>query len=160
MFFSTTKLLKINEMHNFLSIILINYLGDFQFRQQVINKLMKNRIFASVSALLLTLGINAQTLFPQNGSMDVCADTHLVLTFEEDAKLSGKGMVRVFDVKSGECIDSLDLSIPAGPTKPRTYGPECDYTKVPYDYSRTTMPTNKTVKPGTPSGGAEPTPPE
>ena len=35
MLFSTTKLLKINEMHNFLSIILINYLGDFQFRQQV-----------------------------------------------------------------------------------------------------------------------------
>ena len=32
---STTKLLEINEMHNFLSIILINYLGDFQFRQQV-----------------------------------------------------------------------------------------------------------------------------
>ena len=35
MFLSATKLLKINEMHNFLSIILINYLGDFQFRQQV-----------------------------------------------------------------------------------------------------------------------------
>lgn len=34
MFLSTTKLL--NEMHNFLSIILINYLGDFQFRQQVL----------------------------------------------------------------------------------------------------------------------------
>ena len=37
MFLSTTKLLKINGMHNFLSIILINYLGDFQFRQQVNN---------------------------------------------------------------------------------------------------------------------------
>ena len=121
---------------------------------------MKKRFLTSVSALLLTLGINAQTLFPQNGAKNVCADTHLVLTFAEDAKISGKGMVRVFDVMSGECIDSLDMSIPAGPTKPRTYGPECDYIKVPYDYSRTMMPTNKTVKPGTPSGGAEPTTPE
>ena len=31
--------------------------------------------------------------------------------------------------------------------------------KVPYDYTRTVMPTNKDTRPGTPSGTAEPTPP-
>lgn len=103
------------------------------------------------------MNLKAQTLFPLNGAKNVCVDTHLVLTFADDAKVSGKGHVRVYETASGVCIDSLDLSIPAGPTSRRTYGPECDYTKVPYDYSRTTMATNKTVKPGTPSGGAMPT---
>lgn len=117
-------------------------------------------ITTTALAMLLSLGMNAQTLFPRNGAKNVCIDTHLVLTFPQTAKLSGKGMVRVFETESGTCVDSLNMSIPAGPTASRTYGPECDYTKVPYDYTRTSIPTNKTVKPGTPSGGAEPTPPE
>ncbi len=107
-----------------------------------------------------TLAMKAQTLQPQQGAKDVCVDTHLVLTFPDEVKIGQVGMVKVYDVASGKCIDSLDMSIPAGPTQSRTYGPECDYTKVPYDYSRTSVPTNRTTIPGTPSGGAEPTPPE
>lgn len=68
-------------------------------------------------------------------------------------------MIRVYDAVTDQVVDSLDLSIPPGPTESRTYGPECDYTKVPYDYTRTVMPTNKDTRPGTPSGTAEPTPP-
>ena len=99
-------------------------------------------------------------LLPQDGSVDVCPDTHLTLTFAESPTLGDSGMIRIFDAKSGELVDSLDLSIPAGPTMPRTYGPECDYTKIPYDYTRTAVPTNRDTRPGTPSGTAEPTPPD
>ena len=108
--------------------------------------------------MAITIGTQAQTLFPSKGAKNVCVDTHLVLTFTGDApQTTNHGMVRVFEVQSGACIDSLDLSIPAGPTASRTYGPECDYTKLPYDYHRTSIPTNRTVRPGTPSGGALPT---
>ena len=102
--------------------------------------------------------VNA-TLFPASGSEDVNPDTHLVLTFSETPVLGDSGMIRVYDAVTDQVVDSLDLSIPPGPTESRTYGPECDYTKVPYDYTRTVMPTNKDTRPGTPSGTAEPTPP-
>ena len=115
------------------------------------------RIFLSLLAMFMAMSVKAQTLFPEKGAKNVCVDTHLVITFPDAPKMTSQGMVRVFEVQSGECIDSLDLSIPAGPTASRTYGPECDYTKVPYDYHRTSVPTNRTVRPGTPSGGALPT---
>ena len=57
-------------------------------------------------------------------------------------------MIRVYDAVTDQVVDSLDLSIPPGPTESRTYGPECDYTKVPYDYTRTVMPTNKDTRTG------------
>lgn len=98
-------------------------------------------------------------MMPQDGATDVCPDTHLTLTFAETPALGDSGMIRIFDAETGLLVDSLDLSVPAGPTKPRTYGPDCDYTKIPYDYARTSMPTNRDTRPGTPSGTAEPTPP-
>ena len=99
-------------------------------------------------------------LFPSVGMKNVNPDTHLVLNFTETPVVGDSGMVRIFDAVTGDLVDSLDLSIPAGPTESRTYGPECDYTKVPYDYTRGKMPTNKDTRPGTPSGTAEPTPPD
>ena len=72
--------------------------------------------------------------------------------------LGDAGFIRIFDARSGACVDSLDLSLPAGLTESRSYGPECDYTSVPYDYTRTFVPTNRNTLPGTPSGTAEPTP--
>lgn len=98
------------------------------------------------------------TLFPQDGAKKVNTDAHLVLTFSSVPTLGKNRKIRIYDAESNCCIDSLDLSIPAGPTESRTYAPECTYTKVPYSYARTSMPTNRTVKPGTPSGKAEPTP--
>lgn len=121
---------------------------------------MRKILTTLIGLSTFTLAMKAQTLQPQQGAKDVCVDTHLVLTFPDEVKIGHSGMVKVYDVKAGKCIDSLDMSIPAGPTQSRTYGPECDYTKMPYDYSRTSVPTNRTTIPGTPSGGAEPTPPE
>lgn len=96
-------------------------------------------------------------MFPSNGAKNVNPDTHLVLTFEQEPVIGQTGLIRIFDAADGTLVDSLDLSIPAGPTASRQYGPECDYTKIPYDYARDFMPTNRNTLPGTPSGTAEPT---
>ena len=100
------------------------------------------------------------TLFPANGAKEVNVDTHLTLTFSEMPLVGNQGWIRIWDAQSGACVDSLDLSVPAGPTESRTYAPDIDYTKVPYDYSRSFVPTNRNTVPGTPSGTAEPTPPD
>lgn len=100
------------------------------------------------------------SVFPADGDTSVCPDTRLVLTFHQTPTLGTNGKIRVIDELTGEPIDSLDLSIPAGPTEHRTYGPECDYAQEPYDYRRAMMPTNRNTRPGTPSGTAEPTPPD
>lgn len=98
-------------------------------------------------------------LWPAPGTVNVNPDARLRLTFKETPTLGTKGMIRVFDAATGLAVDSLDLSIPAGPTESREYGPECDYTKKPYNYLRAAMPTNRNTRPGTPSGTAEPNPP-
>ena len=104
--------------------------------------------------------IDGALLFPGKGAKDVNVDTHLTLAFDEPPTVRTSGWIRIFDAATGECVDSLDLSVPAGPTESRTYAPDIDYTKVPYDYARNTVPTNRSTVPGTPSGTAEPTPPE
>lgn len=116
----------------------------------------------TLSALLLFTNCDdysdsQYTLFPSRGAIDVCPDTHLTLTFHSVPLLGDSGKIRIIDEATHEVIDSLDLSIPAGPTTPGKYGPECDYTSIPYDYTRTSIPTNRNTRPGTPSGTAWPT---
>ena len=101
------------------------------------------------------------SLFPAQGARQVNPDTHLVITFDGTPHIGESGFIRVFDAATDEQVDFLDLSIPAGPTRGRGYGPECDYLRVPYSYDRTEMATNKNTVPGTPScPQAEPTPPD
>lgn len=109
-----------------------------------------------VLCILLACG-KTPDLMPVNGATDVNVDTHLILTFDEAPELGTQGWIRIFDETTGKCVDSLDISVPAGPEEPRTYAPDIDYTKVPYDYSRDFVPTNRNTVPGTPSGTAEPT---
>ena len=100
------------------------------------------------------------TLTPAPQAQGINPDTHLVLAFTDTPTLGDSGLIRIFDADTHQLVDSLDMSIPAGPTEGRTYGPECTYTQVPYDYTRSAMPTNRDTRPGTPSGTAEPTPPD
>lgn len=120
--------------------------------------------FLAAAALLLSSCapkvIEGVELYPAQGAKNINPDTHLVLRFAENPTVGNQGWIKVYDARTGEIVDSLDMSIPAGPTKSRTYGPDCDYAKVPYDYSRDFMATNRNTVPGTPSGTAEPTPPE
>lgn len=119
---------------------------------------MKSRILFTLLPLLAACNPDPVAYFPARGASGVNPDTHLVLNFPDAPVLGDSGFIRIFDAQSGECVDSLDLSIPAGLTESRRYGPECDYAKVPYDYSRDFVATNKNTLPGTPSGTAEPTP--
>ena len=122
---------------------------------------MKRTLLLLAASALLACSQTATVVpFPAKGAVDVNVDTHLTLTFDEAPVVGTSGWIRIFDVRTGECVDSLDLSVPAGPTESRTYAPDIDYTKVPYDYARDFVPTNRNTVPGTPSGTAEPTPPD
>ncbi len=82
-------------------------------------------------------------------------DTHLVLTFPSAPAIGKSGQIRVYDASDNKLVDTLDMSIPPGPTAGVT-GPAAPYIPTPYDYSRPHQ-SNATVTPGTPSGGAAPT---
>ena len=97
----------------------------------------------------------AVKLFPSIKSADVNPDTHLVITFPNEPTLGKSGLIRIFDAQTGKVIDTLDLSIPPGPTeRDRAWAP---YAPIPYEYLPGHF-SNANTKPGTPSGTAEPTP--
>ncbi|WP_258103436.1 pectinesterase family protein [Marinoscillum sp. MHG1-6] len=91
--------------------------------------------------------------FPENGAKNVNPDTHLVLNFKSKPTLGARGKIKVYDASTDELVDSLDLSIPAGPTIPNKV--KVPYIPSPYVYGPSTR-TNANTVPGTPSGGAEP----
>ena len=124
---------------------------------------MKHLLF--ISAFSLTLGLSVPfsmksqiKFYPKPNSTNINSDTHLVIEFSDTPVLGKKGFIRIFDAMTNKQVDCLDMSIPAGPTEsaPKING--VTYTRIPYDYTRTTIPNNRTVKAGTPSGTAEPTP--
>lgn len=117
-------------------------------------------------------------VFPADGSRNVNPDTRLVLTFNSDGtpvkapavqgeavpmlgavRIEGEttvpvpssGKIRVFDCDARLAVDSLDLSVPAGPAARRKEIPGTPYATTPYSYGRTSMPTNRDTRPGTPS---------
>jgi pectinesterase len=53
--------------------------------------------------------------FPANKAKVVNPDTHLVLTFFSAPTLGKSGQIRVYDAADHSLVDTLDLSIPAGP---------------------------------------------
>ena len=93
--------------------------------------------------------------FPANGARGVNPDTHLVLTFATAPTLGSSGRIRIYDAADDTLVDTLDLSIPPGPTA-SAVGPAPPYIQAPYDYTPTHR-TNADTQPGTPSGGAAPT---
>ncbi len=75
--------------------------------------------FPLISFLLCGGAVFAQSalalLFPANRAVTVNPDTHLVLTFPSAPAIGTSGQVRVYDAKDHHLVDTLDLSIPAGP---------------------------------------------
>lgn len=80
--------------------------------------------FVSRLSCVLTLALfapwhgDAQTVvarFPANKAVAVNPDTHLVLTFPSPPALGKSGKVRVYDAGDHHLVDTLDLSLPAGP---------------------------------------------
>src|SRR6185436_9922415 len=112
-----------------------------------------------VAALFLTAARPAAqstiTRFPADRAREVNPDTHLVLTFPSAPTLGTSGQIRIYDAADNRLVDTLDLSIPPGPTTGAA-GPAAPYTPTPYEYTAA-HPTNATTMPGTPSGAALPT---
>ncbi len=82
-------------------------------------------------------------------------DTHLELTFSEAPVLGSSGQIRIYDQSNDRLVDMLDLSIPPGPKEYPASAP--GYIQSPYPYVSSSF-TNANTRPGTPSGGAAPTP--
>ncbi len=94
-------------------------------------------------------------MFPVDKAVNVNPDTHLKLIFHSEPILGDSGKIRIYDASDDLLVDSFDLSIPPGPTVPNRE--RVPYTKTPYQYVSGNF-TNANTKPGTPSGGALPTP--
>ena len=85
-------------------------------------------------------------------------DVQLKLTFKDVPRIGSAGKIRIYDAADDRLVDILDMSIPPGPTKPVDPAVRAkDYLSFPYPYARTSRPTNRDTKPGTPSAGAVPT---
>jgi pectin methylesterase-like acyl-CoA thioesterase len=114
----------------------------------------------SVAAFLVLLASSsaAQTLFPANKALGVNPDVQLKLTFSQTPVIGKSGKVRVYDASNDRLVDTLDLSIPPGPTARATGAALTAPYLTSYNYERGVVPSNANTKPGTPSAGANPTP--
>lgn len=114
------------------------------------------RLLCTLALLAVAAPVGAAViLLPANGAQQVNPDTHLVLRFDQPPRLGNSGLIRIYDAASGRLVDTLDLSIPAGPTE-RTKLPAAPYLSAPYLYADGPRATNANTKAGTPSAGAEP----
>ena len=81
------------------------------------------RLLCALSAFTLAFAPSARaqapTIFPANKAIAVNPDTHLVLTFSSAPTLGKSGQVRIYDAADHSLVDTLDLSIPAGPDPSR-----------------------------------------
>ncbi|MDR3667961.1 MAG: pectinesterase family protein [Ignavibacteriaceae bacterium] len=97
--------------------------------------------------------------FPAGKTKDINPDTHLQIIFPNQPILGKTGKIRIYDMENDRLVDMLDLSIPPGPADSSSHRsntkPPC--LQVPYKYVSGKF-TNANTKPGTPSGGALPTP--
>ena len=118
---------------------------------------MKTPFSIPLTAILASVCFTANAknviteMTPHNGAVDVNIDTHLVLKMSETPTIGTRGFVSVYDKQSGELVDRLDMSIPAGPTESQPVNPDAQYTPVPYDY-KVVQVTNRNTQAGKPSG--------
>src|SRR5215813_12881262 len=115
---------------------------------------MKPQLILFAIVLLAGTSAAAQTLFPANNARSVNPDVQLKLTFNQQPVIGKAGKVRIFDATNDRLVDTLDLSIPPGPTERATGAAlTAPYLSVPYPYERAGVATNANTKPGTPSAG-------
>lgn len=97
-------------------------------------------------------------LFPGHNALMVNPDAKLKITFGGPPRVGTSGKVRIYDAADDRLVDTLDLGIPPGPTRPVDSAVRAkNYLAFPYPYERSKRPTNADTKPGTGSAGAVPT---
>lgn len=103
--------------------------------------------------------LNAQNkvtqTIPENDTDNINPDLHLKLLFNDTPVLGTSGKIRIYDYDTDKLIDSLDLSIPSGPTDPNRV--KAPYIENPFLYDSARH-TNANTKPGFSKAGAVPVP--
>src|SRR4051812_46606276 len=61
---------------------------------------------------------NAPVLYPSEQATMVNPDVQLKLTFKDVPRVGMSGKIRIFDAADDRLVETLDMSIPPGPTKP------------------------------------------
>jgi pectinesterase len=126
-----------------------------------VHKRIVDKVKLAVPVLMLwsiTQSASAQSLVPPDQATMVNPDVQLKLTFKDVPRIGSSGKVCIYDAADDRLVDTLDMRIPPGPTKPVDPAVRArDYLAFPYPYARSSRPTNRDTKPGTPSAGAVPT---
>jgi pectinesterase len=126
-----------------------------------VHKRIVDKVKLAVPVLMLwsiTQSASAQSLVPPDQATMVNPDEQLKLTFKDVPRIGSSGKVCIYDAADDRLVDTLDMRIPPGPTKPVDPAVRArDYLAFPYPYARSSRPTNRDTKPGTPSAGAVPT---
>lgn len=106
---------------------------------------------AFLPSLLAALPATAAALsqYPAPGAANVNPDAHLVLRFASPPTLARAGTIRIHDASDDRLVDTLDMSIPDGPTE-RAAGPYPPYLPAPYDHGGARR-SNADTRAGTPS---------
>ena len=104
---------------------------------------------AMMAALFASPALAAETLFPAAGAKAVNPDTPLKLTFSSTPTIGKSGKVRIYDAATDKLVDTLDMSIPAGPTE-RNNGPVAPYLTFPYPYDGPRITPTQTPSPARP----------
>lgn len=120
--------------------------------------LVNSSLFDKLFPVVKADSAGVPVLFPSDRAIMVNPDVVLKLTFKDKPIVGTSGKIRIYDAADDRLVDTLDMSIPAGPTKPVDPAIRAkDYLKFPYPYERTKRATNRDTKPGTGSAGAAPT---
>jgi hypothetical protein len=87
-----------------------------------LTKRRRSATYCVLAALALSSAARAEVPFtcsPANHATRINPDTHLVLTFSSPPTLGKSGQIRIYDAAGHHLVDTLDLSIPAGPDPAR-----------------------------------------
>jgi len=76
-------------------------------------------LFALLSAGFGVAQAGGVTVYPANHAVGINPDTHLVVRFSSAPTIGTSGQIRIYDAAGHRLVDTLDMSIPAGPDPSR-----------------------------------------
>jgi hypothetical protein len=76
-------------------------------------------LFALLTAGFGVAQAGSVIVYPANHAVGINPDTHLVLQFSSAPTIGTSGQIRIYDAAGHRLVDTLDMSIPAGPDPSR-----------------------------------------
>ncbi len=123
-----------------LAIILTFVVGNGTFweqpQAQTISPINKANREASPKNRYLATSAGGPVMFPSHQATMVNPDVQLKLTFRDTPRVGTSGKIRIYDASNDRLVDTLDMSIPPGPTKPVDPAVHAkNYLALPYPYT-------------------------